>query len=107
MLEMMAHTGATLSDLADAIPPFFVRHRQVRCPWEHKGQIMRRLTEDNREGEKVELIDGIKLYNNGTWILVLPDASEPYFHLYAESESAERSEAILDDMSKQILAMSS
>ena len=69
----------------------------VRCPWEIKGRIMRELTKQTDDYPKRELVDGIKVYNNGAWALVLPDASEPFFHIYAEGPSADEAQTMLND----------
>jgi mannose-1-phosphate guanylyltransferase/phosphomannomutase len=52
---------------------------------------MRRLTEDSRHSNgRTDLIDGIKLTDSEReWVLVLPDAAEPVFHVYAEGQSQE------------------
>ena len=51
---------------------------------------MRVLTAES-EGTNTELIDGIKTYrDDGSWVLVLPDASEPFFRIYAEADSQDK-----------------
>ncbi|MFZ4506520.1 MAG: phosphoglucosamine mutase, partial [Fimbriimonas sp.] len=35
--------------------------------------------------ERVDLMDGVKLFDKDSWVLVLPDSVEPIFHVYAES----------------------
>ena len=46
---------------------------------------MRRMTEKLHDG-RVSLVDGIKVFlDRGEWALVLPDAEEPMFHVYAEA----------------------
>ena len=43
----------------------------------------------------MELIDGIKFINDRSWALVLPDASEPFFHVYAEADTPEEANKLL------------
>ena len=87
LLEMLALQNATLSEVRRMLPPYFMASETVSCPWEVKGRIMRVLTAES-EGTQTELVDGIKTYgNNGSWVLVLPDASEPNFRIYAEAQS--------------------
>ena len=67
------------------MPVAHVVHLQVDCPWELKGTVMRRMTEKLHDG-RVSLVDGIKVFlDHGEWALVLPDAEEPLFHVYAEA----------------------
>lgn len=96
LLEMLARTGLGIGELARELPAAHVLHAEVRCPWEMKGRIMRELTKEAEDAESVDLIDGIKVRQDGGWSLVLPDASEPYFHVYAESETPEKAETLLN-----------
>ena len=84
---MLAVQGTTLSEVRQMLPTYFMASETVSCPWEVKGRIMRVLTAES-EGTRTELVDGIKTYGEGgSWVLVLPDASEPNFRIYAEASS--------------------
>lgn len=96
LITMLQKTRHTLSDLADELPTFSMGYEQVRVPWETKGLVMRMLAEENRDNPRVELLDGIKIYDGDEWVLVLPDAVEPVFHVYAESESNSRSAELVE-----------
>ena len=87
LLELLAVQETTLSEVRKMLPAYFMASETVSCPWEVKGRIMRVLTAES-EGTHTELVDGIKTYgDNGSWVLVLPDASEPNFRIYAEASS--------------------
>lgn len=105
LLEMLSSTGLSLGELARELPAAHVFHTEVRCPWEVKGRIMRELTKEAEELGAVDLIDGIKVTGDGGWSLVLPDASEPYFHVYAESDTQANAERILNRYVKKIEAL--
>ena len=62
---------------------------------------MRRISEESSKGH-VDLLDGIKIYDKDQWVLVLPDAVEPLFHVYAESPEAHASEALVGHYVKKI-----
>ena len=86
LLELLAPVRKPVSELVAELPESKVVHRQVRCPWGRKGAVMRILTERTK-GKKVETLDGIKVYESGGWVQVLPDPDEPVVHLYAEGGS--------------------
>ncbi len=91
-LEMLSWLQRPLSEFASELPPMFLSTLEVRCPWDAKGRVMRKLTEESQSqaqtGVRTDLVDGIKLtQNERQWVLVLPDAAEPIFHVYAEGES--------------------
>lgn len=89
LLEMLAATDLSLGEIAAELPKAHIARADVRCPWEMKGRIMRELTREAENSGKVELVDGIKVFDDHSWALVLPDASEPYFHVYAEALTPE------------------
>jgi mannose-1-phosphate guanylyltransferase/phosphomannomutase len=100
LLEELAATDLRLGELFDQLPLSHVARASVRCPWEVKGRVMRVLTREmdsveNQNGDRVEMIDGIKVFHNGNWALVLPDASEPFFHVYAEASTQEEAQKLL------------
>ncbi len=87
LLELLAVQETSLSEVRGMLPAYFMASETVSCPWEVKGRIMRVLTAES-EGTQTELVDGIKTYgDDGSWVLILPDASEPNFRIYAEAGS--------------------
>ncbi len=105
LIKMLQATGTTLQEVVDILPTFNMAYEQVRCPWEVKGAVMRRITEEAQTGDRVDLLDGIKVYRNGSWSLLLPDAFEPIFHLYAESGSPDESVRIVGELRGHIEQM--
>jgi mannose-1-phosphate guanylyltransferase/phosphomannomutase len=51
---------------------------------------MRVLTERLRDRE-VDLLDGIKIFDERGWAQILPDPDEPLVHIYAEGATEEAS----------------
>jgi mannose-1-phosphate guanylyltransferase/phosphomannomutase len=91
VLELMAVQEKKLSEVLSMIPDFHLLHRQVPCPWEDKGKVMRRLIEETK-GEYVELVDGIKIHHTGGWALVLPDSDAPVFRVFTQAETLKAAE---------------
>ncbi|HTQ09994.1 MAG TPA: sugar phosphate nucleotidyltransferase, partial [Fimbriimonadaceae bacterium] len=102
LIAMLRQTGASISEIARDLPQFQVAYEAVRCPYETKGTVMRHITEDSRNGERVELLDGIKIFGPDSWVLVLPDSVEPLFHVYAESAQETESRALVTEYAKKI-----
>jgi mannose-1-phosphate guanylyltransferase/phosphomannomutase len=51
---------------------------------------MRVLTERLRD-RKLDLLDGVKVYDRRGWAQVLPDPDEPVVHIYAEGATEQAS----------------
>lgn len=88
LFEFLARQGVKLSYVVDslAIPPMVTG--SVACPWEYKGRVMRVLAEETGDMRR-EFIDGLRLFFDDGWVLVLPDSSEPLVHIYSEAAAAE------------------
>ena len=54
---------------------------------------MRTLYEEHKDDE-VEIIDGLKVFHDQGWALVLPDAEDPVFQVYTEATSQEEADAL-------------
>ena len=80
-------------------------HMQLPCPWALKGLVMRVLSERLRN-RKLDLTDGIKVFEKRGWAQVLPDPDEPVVHIYAEGKTEEDSQALeaeLHELVEEIL----
>jgi mannose-1-phosphate guanylyltransferase/phosphomannomutase len=73
----------------------------VPCPWEKKGTVMRHLIEDVA-GQKVDLIDGVKVWQGKSWVLILPDADHPFFHVDAEADSPQEAKSLIQRYADKI-----
>jgi mannose-1-phosphate guanylyltransferase/phosphomannomutase len=57
---------------------------------------MRKMSEDSVDLD-VSFIDGVKVYLDDAWVLVLPDQYRSLVHVVAEADDAERAKRLLDD----------
>jgi mannose-1-phosphate guanylyltransferase/phosphomannomutase len=103
-IDLLTRQEARLGDIVDALPRWHMASRRVQCPWERKGQIMRRLL-DETDGAPVEMTEGLRVGRNGGWVLVLPGASDPTFDVYAEGTSEEEAGRFADEFSQRIEAL--
>ena len=95
LLELLAVQETTLGTARKSLPEYYMASETVSCPWEVKGRIMRVLTEETGDS-RAELVDGIKMYrDDGSWVLILPDASEAFFRIYAEASTQDRANELV------------
>ena len=107
-LEMLSWLQRPLSEFVAELPPILLAAQTVRCPFDSKGSVMRRLTEESLADtrNRTDLIDGIKITESEReWALVLPDAAEPVFHVYAEGITQEDANARAERYIEKIAAM--
>jgi mannose-1-phosphate guanylyltransferase/phosphomannomutase len=93
VLELLAREQLSLAEAKQLLPQVERGYQEADCPWEEKGRIMRNLFEENK-GRQLELTDGVKVFHNGGWALVLPDAEEPVFRIYSEANTTEEADAL-------------
>lgn len=104
ILEFLCMKNTTLSDILKEIPDFYVSKKKIFCPWELKGRVMRTLiTEKN--GEKIELLDGVKFILENGWALILPDADLPLCRIYSEGDTPDVADIISEKYLEKIKAI--
>jgi mannose-1-phosphate guanylyltransferase/phosphomannomutase len=101
LLELLATFKLRLSEVVDDLPAYYLSSTRVSCPWEHKGKVMRILSEQYRE-RRAKPIDGIKIDLGKEWVLVLPDADRPLFHVVAESVSNDQAQALAEKYARVV-----
>ncbi len=104
VMELLAAEHQPASGLVDLLPTWHVAGRTVPCPWDRKGSVMRSLHDEARNGG-LDTIDGIRIPQNGGWVLVLPDASEASVNIIAESTSDESAKIAADQMADHIVGL--
>jgi mannose-1-phosphate guanylyltransferase/phosphomannomutase len=101
LLELLAPVNRPISELVAELPRPTLVHRQLACPWSLKGLVMRVLNE-RLAGRDLDLTDGIKVFDERGWAQVLPDPDEPLLHLYAEGETVQASEELIDEFRRMV-----
>jgi mannose-1-phosphate guanylyltransferase/phosphomannomutase len=101
LLDLLAVTGRTLSEVVRSLPPVHVAHETVPTPWERKGQVMREMLE-RAKGRETVLVDGVKIFHDDGWALVLPDPEEPIVHVWAEGSNDTRAERLAAEYARRI-----
>jgi len=101
LLEFLGRSGLKLSEARANLPKLYKYQATVDCPWEHKGTVMRKLHEQVAD-LTTEHIDGIKIYLDAGWVLVLPDIEAPLFHIYGESRDPATARAYVEQWSNRI-----
>jgi len=93
LMEMLARESRSLFDILREIPPTVLLQKKIPCAWEHKGTLMRMLTE-HAKGRPAQFIDGVRIFHGEDWGLVYPSQDEAYFHLTVEAEERSNAEQI-------------
>jgi mannose-1-phosphate guanylyltransferase/phosphomannomutase len=101
LVELGAVSGIPFSKALSEAPTRAFLQTSISCPWEMKGGIMRRMSEDSLEKE-ASFIDGIKVHFGEEWVLVLPDQYTPLVHIVAEAKDQKAAQNLLTTYQKKV-----
>ncbi len=101
IMHYMNKKQKTLSQIIRQIPTFYMEKQEVHCPWDAKGKVIRQIIEDS-DSEQMELMEGVKIYRDGGWVLVLPDAEKPVCRVIGEGYSEEFAQDITNDFATRV-----
>jgi alpha-D-glucose phosphate-specific phosphoglucomutase len=112
-LDFMVKAGKTPSQLLDylysKVGPHYYDRRDFHISAAKRQIILRRLgsslpdTVASSKVTKVDTTDGFRLFlDDESWLLIRFSGTEPLVRIYAEAESLERAEALLDEGKKLI-----
>jgi mannose-1-phosphate guanylyltransferase/phosphomannomutase len=101
LMELAAASATPLSNGLSTVPVRAFMQSGISCPWEMKGGIMRRMSEDSLEKEAT-FIDGIKVHFGDDWALVLPDQYIPFVHIVAEARDEKAAQKLISEYHKKV-----
>jgi len=97
VLELLAKTGCTVSELAARLPRYYRRLGKVAYEHGRLGSLMQAL-EERFTDATVDRSDGLKMMWPGRWIHVRASNTEPLLRLAAEAKSEEEMERLYSEV---------
>jgi mannose-1-phosphate guanylyltransferase/phosphomannomutase len=101
ILELLIRNKTDMGGIEGPWNDLYMSSKEVACSWSLKGQVMRNLIEFS-EKKKRMLIDGVRLIEDDSWVLLRPDRKKALFHILAESNSREKSKELIKEYSNLI-----
>src|SRR5229473_932742 len=98
VLELLAQAGGSIAILKQRIPAVAHKRAVEFCPWDVKGRVMRTMIEKHLK-DRVDLTDGVKVFVDGGWVLVVPDPDKPEYHIISSTLDPVRSAALVEEYS--------
>ena len=101
ILQALAQTGRSLTELARALPAYAIEKRKVSCSQDDLQRALDGLIQRYPQALRHPVQDGVKLYLSGgslqcPWIHLRPSNTEPVVRIIAESESREEAMELCD-----------
>ncbi len=104
VLELMAHTGRTVSELRAAIPQYYVVKEKIRIRSEQAPVILRFLRREYA-GQKVNLLDGVHIDFGDSWAHARRSNTEPVIRVTAEATSPDEARRLADELHAKVEQM--
>jgi len=101
LLQRMADTGCTVSELVARLPKYYRKLGKVGFEHGKLGPLMQAL-EDQFPDAKLDRSDGLKLILDDAWIHVRASNTEPLLRLAAEAKSEARMEELYADVRRSL-----
>jgi len=101
LLEMLSKTQVNLSEIAAEVPKVNMSCREISCPPELKGRVLRTIVEDQQDKE-MDLTDGVKIFHHDDWILILPDPVRPIVSICAEAATEKAAQKLVNEYVEKI-----
>jgi mannose-1-phosphate guanylyltransferase/phosphomannomutase len=101
ILELMAKNKKKLGQVRQEVDKYFLLKKNIPCPWSKKGEVMRKLMEFTEDKTR-ELIDGVRILDDDSWVLVAPDRQKASFYILSESEKKSIAEKQLQEYSERV-----
>ena len=102
ILELMAKSAKRLGEAKGRWSKLKMARRRVPCPWVKKGGVMRELLQFTADSKR-ELIDGVRVMEDDSWVLVIPDRRQAFFEVIAESWEKRQAEELVESFSRRLL----
>lgn len=114
VVEMMVERGERLSalvrELHEEFGPHHYHRRDIRTTDAQKAEALGQLEDtgglaevDGHAVEEMDTLDGYKhLCGGNRWVLVRPSGTEPVLRVYAEAETPEAAQALVEDAARQL-----
>ncbi|GAE33452.1 sugar phosphate nucleotidyltransferase [Halalkalibacter akibai] len=101
LLDYLVIQNLSLGELLTRLPIQAIYKEEVNCKTEQKGLVMRKLME-SLKGKEVELIDGMKVHQEGSWTFIVPDQEEERFTVYAQAKDQGHAKQLAGEYIEQI-----
>jgi len=104
VLQHLAETGQSLSDLHDALPHYAMVKDKLPLPNVAPEHLLAELS-TSYDAEQTSTIDGLKIDFDDEWVHMRPSNTEPILRVYAEAPTPARAQELADRFKSELQAL--
>ncbi len=102
ILEYMAESGKTISELQKEIPRYHMIKEKIQGTQEKAYRIIRQLRKKYADKGEISLLDGLKISFKDYWVHIRPSNTEPIIRLIVEAKSRSTAERMIELWRKEM-----
>jgi phosphomannomutase len=102
ILEYMAKSGKTISELQEGIPRYHMIKEKIQGTQEKAYRMIRQLRKKYSDKGEVSLLDGLKISFKDYWVHIRPSNTEPVIRLIIEAKSRDTAEKMVEFWRKEM-----
>jgi phosphomannomutase len=96
VLEQMAATGESLSEIVDRLPLYVMRKHELACPPNLVYKVLDRFRRHYAD-ESPDCSDGVRVTRTDGWLHVRASNTEPLLRIIVEADDSRRADAMLEE----------
>ncbi len=102
ILEYMAKSGKTISELQEGIPRYHMIKEKIQGTQEKAYRIIRQLRKKYSDKGEISLLDGLRISFKDYWVHIRPSNTEPIIRLIIEAKSRDTAEKMIEFWRKEM-----
>ncbi len=99
ILEYMAQSRKTLTELAEELPNYYLVKKKTRC---RNSKFVLESLKKMFKDERTDIRDGIKVMWKDEWIHIRASQTEPVVRIFAEAKTEKRAQRLSSQMIRQV-----
>ncbi len=102
VLQLLAETGKTISELVNELPRYVMIKRKFECDLEQAPERIRSLI-SHYQGQQISTVDGLRIDwpEKKAWVHIRPSNTEPIIRIIAEAPQRELAEELIAKLASQ------
>lgn len=101
ILQHMAESGKTLSQIKAEFPSYHMIKEKMQCPQKFVQGLMDNLKKANKNAQ-LNLIDGLRIDWDDAWVHVRGSNTEPIVRVIAEARTADKAKGLVSQFKKDV-----
>jgi phosphomannomutase len=101
ILELMARTGKSCSQLAAALPQYQMIKTKLDCPTARSRELIRTFKNEAKSA-RANTEDGLRLDWEDRWVHIRASNTEPVMRIIAEAKTREAAQALVDEYTQRV-----